>query len=44
MQVKLGDRICLDVRARAEAIEDLLFHDYYRRPPRIRLSDGRGRP
>jgi hypothetical protein len=39
MQVKMGDRICLDVRARAEAIEDLLFHDYYSRTPRIRLSD-----
>jgi hypothetical protein len=39
MQVKTGDQICPDVRARADAIEDLLFHDYYSRMPRIRLSD-----
>ena len=39
MQVKTGDRIGLDIRARAEAIEDLLFHDYYSRTPRIRLSN-----
>jgi hypothetical protein len=38
MQVKTGGRICLDARAGAEAIDDLLFHDYYSRTPRIRLT------
>ena len=38
MQVKTGGQICLDVRARAEAIDDLLFHDYYSRTPRLRLT------
>ena len=38
MQVKTGDRISLDARADAEPIEDLLFHDYYTRTPRIRLT------
>lgn len=38
MQVKTGDRVCLDARAAAEAIEDLLYHDYYTRTPRIRVS------
>jgi hypothetical protein len=38
MQVKTGDRICLDARAAAEAIEDLLYRDYYTRTPRIRLT------
>ena len=38
MQVKTGDRICLEAPAVAEAIEDLLFHDYYTRTPRLRLT------
>ena len=38
MQVKTGGRVCLEARARAEAIDDLLFHDYYSRTPRLRLT------
>jgi len=38
MQVKTGDRICLDGPVAAEPIEDLLFHDYYTRTPRLRLT------
>jgi len=38
MQVKTGGHICLDARATAEAIDDLLFHDYYSRTPRLRLT------
>jgi hypothetical protein len=38
MQVKTSDRICLDARAAAEAVEDLLYRDYYTRTPRIRLT------
>lgn len=38
MQVKTEGRVCLDARARAEAIDDLLFHDYYSRTPRLRLT------
>lgn len=37
MQVKSGDRLCLDAPARVEPADDLLFHDYYTRTPRIRL-------
>jgi hypothetical protein len=47
MQVKTGDRICLEAPAAVEPIEDLLFHDYYTRTPRLRLTgevaaDGQG--
>jgi hypothetical protein len=38
MQVKTGGRICLDAHATAQAIDDLLFHDYYSRTARLRLS------
>ena len=38
MQVKTGGHLCLDARATAEAIDDLLFHDYYSRTPRLRLT------
>ncbi len=38
MQVKTGDRVCLDAGASVEPIDDLLFHDYYSRTPRIRLT------
>ena len=38
MQIMKDGRTCLDARAKAEAIEDLLFHDYYSRTPRIRLT------
>ena len=38
MQITKDGRTCLDARAKAEAIEDLLFHDYYSRTPRIRLT------
>ena len=38
MQVKTGDRICFEASVTAEAIEDLLFHDYYTRTPRLRLT------
>lgn len=38
MQVKTGGRLCLDARAAAEAIDDLLFHDYYSRTARLRLT------
>jgi hypothetical protein len=38
MQVKLGERICLDAAAVAAATEDLLFHDYYTRTPCLSLS------
>jgi hypothetical protein len=39
MRVKTGDRFCFDGRAKADAIDDLLFHDYYTRTPQIRLTD-----
>ena len=39
MQVKTGDRICFEASVAADAIEDLLFHDYYTRTPRLRLTD-----
>jgi hypothetical protein len=38
MQVKTGDRVCADAPVTVEAIDDLLFHDYYSRTPRIRLT------
>lgn len=38
MQVKTDGRLCLDAAAAAEAIDDLLFHDYYTRTPRLRLT------
>jgi hypothetical protein len=38
MQVKTGGHISFDARARADAIDDLLFHDYYSRTPRLRLT------
>ena len=38
MQVKTGDRFCLDAAAIAEPTEDLLFHDHYTQTPRIRLT------
>lgn len=38
MQVKTGDHICLEAPAAVEPIEDLLFHDYYTRTPRLRLT------
>ena len=38
MQVKTDGRVCIDGPAAAEAIEDLLFHDYYSQTPRIRLT------
>jgi hypothetical protein len=38
MQVKTDGRLCLEAPAAAEAIEDLLFHDYYTRTPRLRLT------
>lgn len=45
MQVKSGDRLCLDARAAAEPADDLLFHDYYTRTPQIRLTgDVTGEP
>jgi len=37
MQVKTGDRLCVDSPANAEPADDLLFHDYYSRTPRLRL-------
>ncbi|MGE5269925.1 MAG: hypothetical protein ACM3JG_09685 [Thiohalocapsa sp.] len=40
MQVKTQGRLAFDGPATAEAIEDLLFHDYYSRTPRLRLSGG----
>jgi hypothetical protein len=39
MRVKTGDRFCLEGRAKVDAIDDLLFHDYYTRTPQIRLTD-----
>ena len=39
MQVKSGERTLLDAAARVEPTEDLLFHDYYTRTPRVRLID-----
>lgn len=38
MQVKTGGHITFDARARADAIDDLLFHDYYSRTARLRLG------
>ena len=38
MRVKTGDRVCFEGAAVAEATEDLLFHDYYTRTPRLRLT------
>jgi hypothetical protein len=38
MQVKTGERSCLDAPAVAEPTEDLLFHDHYTQTPRIRLT------
>jgi hypothetical protein len=37
MQVKTGEHLCPEAAAVAEPIEDLLYHDYYTRTPRIRL-------
>ena len=38
MQIKTAERIGLEAPVVAEAIEDLLFHDYYTRTPRLRLT------
>jgi hypothetical protein len=38
MQVKTGEHLGAEAPAVAEAIEDLLFRDYYSQTPRIRLS------
>jgi hypothetical protein len=40
MQVKTGERICLEAPAMVEPMEDLLYHDYYTRTPRIRVTGG----
>ena len=37
MQVKTGEHLSPEAAAVAEPIEDLLYHDYYTRTPRIRL-------
>jgi hypothetical protein len=42
MQVKTGERLGAEAPAAAEAIEDLLFRDYYSQTPRIRLSAAAG--
>ena len=39
MRVKTADGLRLDAPAKAEAIDDLLFHDYYSRTPQLRLTD-----
>jgi hypothetical protein len=45
MQVKTGDRIYLDVRAKAEPAESIVTTDYYTQLPQIRLTgDSTGRP
>ena len=43
MQVKTGERICLEAPAEAAATDDLLFRDYYSRTAQIRLT-GEGTP
>ena len=42
MQVKTDGRLQLDAAAVAEPTEDLVFHDYYTRTPRIRLTGEAG--
>jgi hypothetical protein len=45
MQVKTGDRIYLDVRAKAEPAEGIVTTDYYTQLPQIRLTgDSTDRP
>ena len=38
MRVKHGDRVILDVRAKAEPAESVVTDDYYTQLPQIRLS------
>jgi hypothetical protein len=38
MRVKHGDRVILDVRAKAEPAESVITEDYYTQLPQIRLS------
>jgi hypothetical protein len=45
MQVKTGDRIHLDARAKAEPVESVVTTDYYAQLPQIRLTgNSTGRP
>lgn len=45
MRVKTGECLGRDAPAAAEAADDLLFHDYYTRTPRLRLTaDGSDQP